>query len=51
MTFGPHADQKQRFAIRDRTLDAATMARLDEIFPGPGGEAPKACARHAGAAP
>jgi hypothetical protein len=26
------------------TLDTATLARLDEIFPGPGGEAPKAYA-------
>ena len=28
----------------DIVLDAATLAKLDEIFPGPGGEAPKAYA-------
>jgi len=28
----------------DIALDAATLAKLDEIFPGPGGEAPKAYA-------
>jgi len=26
------------------TLDADVLAKLDEIFPGPGGEAPKAYA-------
>jgi len=28
----------------DLALDAGTLAKLDEIFPGPGGEAPKAYA-------
>ena len=31
-------------AAVDITLDADTLARLDEIWPGPGGEAPQAYA-------
>jgi len=31
-------------AATEISLDAATLARLEEIFPGPGGEAPKAYA-------
>ena len=30
------------FPALDVTLDAPTLARLDELFPGPGGEAPDA---------
>jgi aryl-alcohol dehydrogenase-like predicted oxidoreductase len=31
-------------AALELRLDAATLARLDEIWPGPGGEAPEAYA-------
>ena len=31
-------------AVPDLKLDSSTLARLDEIFPGPGGEAPMAYA-------
>ena len=30
--------------VPDVTLDEKTLKKLDEIFPGPGGEAPKAYA-------
>ncbi len=35
---------EQSLAAVEFTLDAATLARLDEIWPGPGGEAPQAYA-------
>jgi aryl-alcohol dehydrogenase-like predicted oxidoreductase len=43
---GPRTIEQLDAAIRatEVTLDEATLKRLDEIFPGPGGEAPKAYA-------
>ncbi len=43
---GPRTMEQLESAIRatDIELDAETLARLDEIFPGPGGEAPNAYA-------
>jgi len=43
---GPRTIEQLESAVRatEITLDAAVLARLDEIFPGPGGEAPKAYA-------
>ena len=43
---GPRTVEQLETAVRatEITLDAATLARLDEIFPGPGGEAPNAYA-------
>lgn len=43
---GPRTIEQLESAVRatEITLDADTLARLDEIFPGPGGEAPKAYA-------
>ena len=43
---GPRTVEQLESAVRatEIALDAATLARLDEIFPGPGGEAPKAYA-------
>ena len=43
---GPRTMEQLESAVRatDIELDAATLQRLDEIFPGPGGEAPKAYA-------
>ncbi len=43
---GPRTMEQLESAVRatDIELDAETLARLDEIFPGPGGEAPKAYA-------
>lgn len=43
---GPRTIEQLEGAVRatEITLDEATLARLDEIFPGPGGEAPKAYA-------
>jgi aryl-alcohol dehydrogenase-like predicted oxidoreductase len=43
---GPRTIEQLESAIRatEITLDADVLARLDEIFPGPGGEAPKAYA-------
>jgi aryl-alcohol dehydrogenase-like predicted oxidoreductase len=43
---GPRTVAQLEESIRatEVTLDAETMAKLDEIFPGPGGEAPKAYA-------
>jgi len=43
---GPRTVEQLDSAIRatEVTLDEATLKRLDEIFPGPGGEAPKAYA-------
>ena len=43
---GPRTIEQLEGAVRatEVTLDEATLARLDEIFPGPGGEAPKAYA-------
>jgi len=43
---GPRTVDQLNEAVRatELTLDAATLTRLDEIFPGPGGEAPKAYA-------
>ena len=43
---GPRTMEQLESAARatDIALDADTLARLDEIFPGPGGEAPKAYA-------
>ena len=43
---GPRTVEQLESAVRatEIVLDAATLARLDEIFPGPGGEAPKAYA-------
>lgn len=43
---GPRTIEQLESAVRaaDLALDAATLARLDGIFPGPGGEAPKAYA-------
>jgi aryl-alcohol dehydrogenase-like predicted oxidoreductase len=43
---GPRTIEQLESAVRatEITLDEATLARLDEIFPGPGGEAPKAYA-------
>jgi aryl-alcohol dehydrogenase-like predicted oxidoreductase len=43
---GPRTVEQLNEAVRatEITLDAATIAKLDEIFPGPGGEAPKAYA-------
>ena len=37
---GGHIAEKERVRIVGR----ATLDRLDDIFPGPGGEAPMACA-------
>ena len=43
---GPRTMEQLESAVRatDIELDVSTLARLDEIFPGPGGEAPKAYA-------
>lgn len=43
---GPRTMEQLENAVRatEVTLDEATLATLDEIFPGPGGEAPKAYA-------
>ncbi len=43
---GPRTIEQLESAVRatEVTLDEATLAKLDEIFPGPGGEAPKAYA-------
>ena len=43
---GPRTVSHLESALRatELTLDSATMTRLDEIWPGPGGEAPKAYA-------
>jgi len=43
---GPRTLEQLESAVRatEITLDADTLQRLDEIFPGPGGEAPKAYA-------
>jgi aryl-alcohol dehydrogenase-like predicted oxidoreductase len=43
---GPRTIDQLESAVRatEITLDEATLAKLDEIFPGPGGEAPKAYA-------
>ncbi len=43
---GPRTMDQLDSALRalDVTLDEAALARLDEIFPGPGGEAPEAYA-------
>ena len=43
---GPRTHEQLDAAVRalDVTLDGATLARLDEIFPGPGGTAPEAYA-------
>ncbi len=43
---GPRTLEQLESAVRalDITLDAAALARLDEIFPGPGGPAPEAYA-------
>ncbi len=43
---GPRTIEQLESAVRatEITLDATVLARLDEIFPGPGGEAPKAYA-------
>ena len=43
---GPRTMEQLESAVRatDIALDAEALAKLDEIFPGPGGEAPKAYA-------
>ena len=43
---GPRTVEQLESAVRatEITLDAEVLAKLDEIFPGPGGEAPKAYA-------
>ena len=43
---GPRTMEQLESAVRATaiTLDAETLQQLDEIFPGPGGEAPKAYA-------
>ena len=43
---GPRTVEQLRQALRvpDISLDADTLARLDELFPGPGGPAPEAYA-------
>ena len=43
---GPRTIEQLRDALRAArsTLDDATLRRLDEIWPGPGGEAPEAYA-------
>jgi len=43
---GPRTIEQLEAAVRatEITLDAQTLAKLDEIFPGPGGEAPNAYA-------
>lgn len=43
---GPRTMEQLESAVRatEISLDESTLARLDEIFPGPGGEAPKAYA-------
>jgi aryl-alcohol dehydrogenase-like predicted oxidoreductase len=43
---GPRVPEQLESAMRalDLKLDAATMKRLDEIWPGPGGPAPEAFA-------
>jgi aryl-alcohol dehydrogenase-like predicted oxidoreductase len=43
---GPRTVEQLDSAIRatEITLDAEVLAKLDAIFPGPGGEAPKAYA-------
>lgn len=43
---GPRTVGQLEEAVRatEISLDAATLAKLDEIFPGPGGEAPQAYA-------
>ncbi len=43
---GPRTMEQLESAVRatEIKLDAETLAKLDEIFPGPGGEAPKAYA-------
>jgi aryl-alcohol dehydrogenase-like predicted oxidoreductase len=43
---GPRTIEQLESAVRatEITLDAEVLAKLDEIFPGPGGEAPKAYA-------
>lgn len=43
---GPRTLEQLESAVRatEVTLDAATLAQLDALFPGPGGEAPKAYA-------
>ena len=43
---GPRTIDQLESALRatEITLDAGTLKKLDEIFPGPGGEAPKAYA-------
>jgi aryl-alcohol dehydrogenase-like predicted oxidoreductase len=43
---GPRTIEQLESAVRatEITLDEAVLAKLDEIFPGPGGEAPKAYA-------
>ena len=35
---------KANLAALELTLDAETLKRLDELFPGPGGQAPEAYA-------
>jgi NDP-hexose 2,3-enoyl reductase len=43
---GPRTMEQLESAVRatEITLEADVLAKLDEIFPGPGGEAPKAYA-------
>ena len=43
---GPRTIEQLESALRatEITLDESTLKKLDEIFPGPGGEAPKAYA-------
>jgi aryl-alcohol dehydrogenase-like predicted oxidoreductase len=43
---GPRTDDQFTGSLRalELKLDEATLKRLDEIFPGPGGEAPEAYA-------
>jgi aryl-alcohol dehydrogenase-like predicted oxidoreductase len=43
---GPRTSEQLESALRatEITLDAEALKKLDEIFPGPGGEAPKAYA-------
>ncbi|WP_309570196.1 aldo/keto reductase [Deinococcus sp.] len=43
---GPRTSEQLAGALRalDMTLDAATLTKLDEIWPGPGGQAPEAYA-------
>jgi aryl-alcohol dehydrogenase-like predicted oxidoreductase len=43
---GPRTEEQLAGTLRaaELTLDEATLKRLDEIFPGPGGAAPEAYA-------